>query len=94
MKISAVLKNPDVVGWLIWVVLTLLLAGPCIYLVYSVTYDATMPVLTLVLTGVFAAAICAAVLSWLGNAVWFRFKQRKYTEKRKAARKEKRRKKQ
>ncbi len=93
MKIPAVLKNPDVVGWLIWLLLTLLLIAPCIYLISVVTYNATMPTLTLVITGVFAAAISAGVLSWIGNEAWYRLKQRKYAEKRKAMRKERRRKK-
>jgi len=93
MKFPAILKNPDVIGWIVWILLTLLLTGPCIYFVHLITYNDTTPTLTLVVSGAFIAAISAAVLSWLGNEVWFRFKQRQYAEKRKAARKEKRRKK-
>lgn len=93
MKLPAALKNPDVVGWIIWLVLTLLLTGPCIYLFYRITYDDTTSTMTRVVAGIFAAAISAGFLSWLGNELWFRMRRRKYDERRKAVRKEKRRKK-
>ncbi len=93
MKLSTLLKNPDVLGWLIWLLLTLALIWPCIHLISSITYEDTISPLTRVLAGVFLAAIGAGVLSWLGNELWFRIRRRRQTAKRKAARKDKRRKK-
>lgn len=92
MKIPASWKNPDVLGWLIYVALALLLSGPCIFLVYQVTYN-TASTWTRIVGGVFAAAFFAGVLSWIGNEIWFRMKRRKRNEKRKIARKEKKRRK-
>jgi hypothetical protein len=91
VKLPAILKNPDVVGWIIWVLLTLVLTGPCIYLISEITYDDTTSTWTRIITGIFAAAITAGILSWLGNEIWFRMRRRQRAEKRKIARKEKRR---
>ena len=93
MKVFAALKNPDVLGWVIWLGLTLVLIAPSIYLFYLITYDDTTSTWTRVIAGAFTAAIGAGVLSWLGNEVWFRLRRRQYEAKRKAARKEKKRKK-
>ncbi len=92
MKLPAFLKNKDVLGWLLWIVTTLVLVGPCIFLVYQVTYD-TAATLTRVVAGIFSAAILAGVLNWLGNEVWYRIRSRQYEARKKAARKAKRKKK-
>lgn len=92
MKIPASLKNPDVLGWIIYVVLTLLLTFPCIVLIYKITYD-TASTWTRIVGGTFIAAILAGFLSWIGNEIWFQIKRRRRNEKRKSARKEKKRRK-
>lgn len=90
MKILKTLKNPNVVGWLLWAIITLGLAYPCVLLMYWITYD-TANTMTRVLTGIFFAAIFAGVLTTLGNEVWFRMKRRQATKRKKDNRKEKRR---
>ncbi len=92
MKIPAFLKNKDVIGWLIWFGLTLVLIAPCIFVVYQITYD-TAATLTRIVAGIFSAAILAGFLSWLGNEAWYRVRLRQYEARRKAARKAKRKKK-
>lgn len=89
MKLSTALKNKDVLGWLIWLVVALLLVGPCIYFMYAITYD-TATTLVRVVAGIFSAAILAGFLTWLGNEIWFRLRRRQYELRRKEARKARR----
>lgn len=93
MKTPAFLKNPDVVGWLLWAILTIVLIPPSILLYHWITYDATTSQWTRFVAGLFTAAIGAGVLSWLGTEIWFRIHRRHYAARRKAKRKEKRKKK-
>ncbi len=92
MKLPAFLKDKQVQGWLIWLLLTLLLIAPCIYIMYVITYDTASP-LTRVLAGIFCAAILSGVLTSLGSEVWYRVSLRKYESKKKETRKAKRKKK-
>ncbi len=89
MKLSFLWKNKDVLGWLIWIVLTLVLIAPCIWMMYQFTYD-TASTLTRVAAGIFAAAIGAGVVNWLGNEAWFRIRRRQFVARRKSARKARR----
>jgi nicotinamide riboside transporter PnuC len=88
VKIPASLKNPDVLGWIIYLVLTVVLAYPCVMLMFKITYD-TASTWTRVVGGIFVAAILAGFISWLGNEIWFRIKRRSRNKKRKIARKTK-----
>lgn len=73
-KARKLLKNEDVLGWVIWAALTLALLGPSIYLVYEYTYSTVSPA-TRVVTGVFVAAIAGGVLSWVVNEIMYRVKK-------------------
>jgi len=86
VKLTSILKNKDVLGWLIWALVTLLLIGPCIYFIYLITYD-TASMLVRIVAGVFSAAILSGFLTWLGNEIWFRLNKRRYEARRKKARK-------
>ncbi len=92
MKIPAFLKDKQVQGWIIWFSISALLVGPCILGVYKITYD-TASTLTRIIVGIFAAAILSGLLTSLGSEVWYRIQSRKYEERKKMARKEKRKKK-
>lgn len=92
MRLPAKLRNPDVLGWVIWIGLTLILIAPCTYIFWVITYDATTTTWTRFVAGIFIAAILAGVLSAIGNEVWFRVQRRRHNERRKVVRKEKRRK--
>jgi len=61
MKVLKILKKPAVLGWLLWFITTLLLAGPAVMLMYRITYD-TANALTRIVSGVFGAAIFSGVL--------------------------------
>lgn len=89
MKLTAILKNKNVLGWLIWALVTAALIGPCIYAAYIITYD-TASTLVRIVTGVFSAAILSGFLTWLGNEIWFRISKRSYEARRKKARKARR----
>lgn len=88
MKFLKHLKNPAVLGWFLWLVLTAVLAVPCVSFIYSVTYD-TANTLTRVIAGLFSAAILAGVLVSLGNEVWFRIRRRQIAKTKKENRRAK-----
>jgi hypothetical protein len=92
MKLTGLLKDKQVQGWLIWLFLTLLLIAPCIYCMYLITYD-TANTLTRILAGIFGAAMFSGVLTALGSEIWYRISLRKYESKKKEARKARRKKK-
>ncbi len=75
-KVRKLLKNEDVLGWVIWAALTLTLLGPSIYFVYEYTYSTVSPA-TRVVTGVFVAAIAGGFLSWIVNEIMYRVKRRR-----------------
>ncbi len=86
MKLTSLLKNKDVLGWVIWALVTLLLVGPSIYFIYLITYD-TATTLVRIVAGIFSAAILSGFLTWFGNEIWFRLMKKKYEARRKKARK-------
>ncbi|MBW7864743.1 MAG: hypothetical protein GX580_14560 [Candidatus Hydrogenedens sp.] len=83
-KVRKLLKNEDVLGWVIWGVLTLALLWPCIYFVYEYTYSTVSPA-TRVVSGVFVAAIAGGFLSWIVNEIMYRVKRRRKEGGKKAA---------
>lgn len=50
-------------GWPFWVVLVVLLSGPCIYGMFQITYD-DASLMMRVGSGVVTAAIVAGVIAW------------------------------
>ncbi|NLN92022.1 MAG: hypothetical protein GX130_01755 [Candidatus Hydrogenedens sp.] len=87
-KLLKTLKKPAVLGWFLWFLLTVVLAGPAIIFVYSITYD-TANTLTRVVTGLFGAAIISGVLVTLGNEIWFRIRRRQIAKSKKENRRAK-----
>ena len=92
MKLPAFLKDKQVQGWLIWILVTLSLIYPCIWVMYQITYD-TASTMTRVVAGIFSAAVLGGVLTSLGNEIWYRIRLRLHESKKREARKAKRKKK-
>lgn len=92
MKLPAFLKDKQVQGWIIWILVTAVLIGPCIWSVYQITYE-TASTLTRIVAGIFSAAVLSGVLTSLVNEIWYRIKVRRSASKKKATRKAKRKKK-
>ncbi|HNZ48718.1 MAG TPA: hypothetical protein PLZ53_08905 [Candidatus Hydrogenedentes bacterium] len=88
MKVLKILKKPAVLGWLLWFITTLLLAGPAVMLMYRITYD-TANALTRIVSGVFGAAIFSGVLVTLGNEIWFRIRRKQLAQAKKENRRAK-----
>ena len=86
MKIKKLLKDPDFIGWTIWLILTAALAPLCIYLMYMYTFDTATTVVRWIV-GIFAAAMLSGVLSMGINELWFRLRRKRETAKRKSAKK-------
>ncbi len=86
IKIKKLLKDPDFLGWLIWLVLTAALAPLCIHLMFTYTYD-TASVAIRYIVGFFAAAMLAGVLSLGINELLFRLRRKRGGSKRKDVKK-------
>ena len=71
------LSNPDVVGWVLWTVLTFVLLGPFLYLIRRLTYDSTTPLPTRVFMALFVSAIASGIITWAINETWYRIRLRR-----------------
>jgi hypothetical protein len=78
----------DTAGWLFWIIVLVILAGPCIWATRFFIYE-TSNILYRIGAGLFLAAVGAGVVSWAVNAVlqWRQEKQR--IARRKKAKKQK-----
>jgi hypothetical protein len=86
VKIKKLLKDPDFIGWMIWLILTAALAPLCIYLMYMYTFDTATAVVRWIV-GLFAAAMLSGVLSMGINELWFRLRRKRGAAKRKSGKK-------
>ena len=80
------LKDPDFIGWMMWLGLSILLAPLCVHLMFKYTYDTASPV-TRYIVGIFAAAMLSGVISMGVNDLWYRIKRRRGAAKRKEGKK-------
>jgi hypothetical protein len=78
----------DTAGWLFWIIVLVILAGPCIWAARLFIYE-TSSILYRIGAGLVLAAVGAGVVSWAVNAVlqWRQKKQR--IARRKKAKKQK-----
>ena len=79
------LREIDSVGWGTFSVLALALLAPSMYLSYTKMYQ-TSPVSIRLLSGVFLAAVIAAVVTYAVNEIIFRLRRKQFEEERKAER--------
>jgi hypothetical protein len=79
----------DAAGWAFWVILFLVLIGPCIYLGKIVCYDDTSPTVW-VGFGIVFSAIGAGLISWAVNSVVQRRRKRQRIVERKKAKRQQR----
>lgn len=86
INVKKLLKDPDFIGWMIWLVLTAALSYPCIKLMFRYTYDSMEPSIRYV-GGVFFAAMLAGVISVGINDLWFRLHRKREASKRKEVKK-------
>jgi hypothetical protein len=78
----------DAAGWLFWIVVFLILIGPCIYGAWQII-DPDKNRLYPIGTGVVLAAIASGFVSWAVNAVLLRREKKQRIERRKKVRKRK-----
>jgi len=76
-------RRQDTVEWIFWGVATAVLAGPCIYLAYEITYERTHAGVK-VMMGLVMALVGGSLASWAVNSVL----QRRYRKRAMAERKE------
>ena len=86
IKFKKLLKDPDFIGWMIWLILTVALSPLCIHLMFQYTYDTASPVVRYIV-GIFAAAMLSGVLSLGINELWYRFRPKRGTSKRREVKK-------
>jgi RsiW-degrading membrane proteinase PrsW (M82 family) len=86
IKLAKLLKDPDFIGWMIWLVLTAALAPVFIHLMFTYTYDTASAVVRYIV-GLFAAAMLSGLLSVGINELLFRFRRKRGTSKRKDVKK-------
>jgi len=78
----------DAAGWVFWLIVFIVLAGPCVYGAWHVVYpDTPRPVP--VVTGMVLAAVGAGVVSWAVNSVIQRQRKKQRIARRKKAQKQK-----
>ena len=86
LKVKKLLKDPDFIGWMTWLILTVVLSPLCIHLMFKYTYDSASPVIRYIV-GLFAAAMLAGVLSLGINELLFRLRRKREASKRKILKK-------
>ena len=86
IKVKKLLKDPDFIGWMIWIILTVALSPLCVHLMFKYTYDTASPIVRYVV-GFFAAAMLAGVLSLGINELLFRLRRKREASKRKVLKK-------
>jgi hypothetical protein len=86
INVKKLLKDPDFIGWMVWILLTAALSPLCIHLMFKYTYDTASPV-TRYIIGLFAAAILSGVISVGINDLWFRLRRKREASRRKVAKK-------
>ena len=86
MKLMKLLKDPDFVGWVIWLIITAALAPLCIHLMYQYTYNTATAIVRWIV-GIFAAAMLSGVISVGINELWFRLRRKRGSAKRKSGKK-------
>jgi len=79
----------EAAGWRFWLVVFVLLAGPCVYLAWTVTEDDTFAPMR-VSAGAVLAALGAGVVSWAVNSVLQRRARKRRAAQRKKAKGKKR----
>ena len=86
MNLKKLLKDPDFIGWMVWLVLTAILSPLCILLMYKYTYNTATNVVRYIV-GLFVAAMLAGVISVGINDLLFRLRRRRDAAKRKNVKK-------
>lgn len=86
INLKKLLKDPDFVGWMIWLALTIVLSPPCIYLMFKLFYG-NMPLVAFYVVGIFVAAMLSGAISAGVNELWYRMKRRQGAAKRKNGKK-------
>lgn len=81
MKWKKWLSNPDVVGWVLWGGLTIVLFWPLLYLTRRLTYDSTTPLPTRIFMALFVSAIVSGIITWAVNETWYRVRLRRMARK-------------
>jgi ABC-type uncharacterized transport system permease subunit len=80
--------NIDAAGWVFWLIVFVVLAGPCIYGAWHIVYPDTPRAIPIV-TGMVLAAVGAGVVSWAVNSVIQRQRKKQRIARRKKAQKQK-----
>lgn len=80
-------KELDSIGWISWIVLSLLLLYPGYLFAKAVTFDYQRGMQIAV--GVVSALLTAGLITSVINEVLFRFAKKKFTQRKKQTRKEK-----
>jgi len=78
----------DAAGWVFWLVVFVLLAGPCVFGTWKIVYSTASRTIPIV-TGLVVAAVGAGFISWAVNAVVQRRQKKQRIARRKKARKQK-----
>ena len=78
----------DAAGWLFWLIVFIVLVGPCIYGTWKVVYS-TAPRTVPIIVGLVLAAVGAGVVSWAVNAVIQHRQKKQRIARRKKVRKQK-----
>jgi hypothetical protein len=78
----------DAAGWVFWLIVFVLLAGPCIFGIWKIVYATANRSIPIV-TGLIVAAIGAGFISWAVNAVVQRRQKQQRIARRKKTRKQK-----
>ncbi len=86
INVKKLLKNPDVIGWVLWLVIGAALYPLCIHLMFKYTYD-QMPIVTRYIVGIFMAAMLSGVISVGINDLWHRMRRKKPASRRKDGKK-------
>ena len=81
------IKELESVGWKTWLVLSILLMYPGYLFAKAVMYDYQRGLLIMV--GIVSALLTAGLLASVLNEILFRFARRRYNERKKQGRKEK-----
>ena len=78
----------DAAGWVFWLIMFILLAGPCIFGAWKIVYSTASRTVPIV-TGLVLAAVGAGTVSWTVNAILQRRQKKQRIARRKKVRKQK-----